>query len=43
MNEELVTFILKYLDPNFFAKAFSYCFWYWLFLTVLLIIVLKKK
>ena len=43
MDVEFINFFLKYLDPNFFVKAFGYCFWYWMFLTVILIVVLRKK
>lgn len=43
MNDQLTSFILKYADPNFFVKAFGYCFWYWLFLTIILIFILRKK
>ena len=43
METQLIDFFLKYLDPQFFSKAFSFCFWYWVLFTVILIVILRKK
>jgi hypothetical protein len=43
METEFINFFLKYLDPNFFSKAFSYCLWYWIFFTVILVVTLRGR